>query len=461
MEQDNNQINPNNRKRLVVLGGGESGVGAAILAKDKGMDVFLSDMGAVAPRYAAMLDAEEIAWEQGGHTEQLILNADEVVKSPGIPPTAPIVCALTERGIPVISEIEFAGRYTDAKMVCITGSNGKTTTTMLTYHILRDAGINVGLAGNVGKSLALQVARENHDVYVIELSSFQLENMYDFKANIAVMLNITPDHLDRYDFKMQNYINAKFRILNNLTPRDAFIFWQDDPVIEAQLRVVVTEAALYPFAEHVEKETRAYVDGEDRLVFDTPATSLTMPRAELSLNGLHNLYNSMAAGLSACLLNIGKEDIRRALGNFEGVEHRPEFVADKNGVRYINDSKATNVNSCWYALESMPRAAKPSVVLILGGKDKGNDYTEILPLVQEKVKAIVCMGKDNTKLLDFFTGKVAEIADCHSLQEAVDTCARIAAPGDTVLLSPCCASFDLFHSYEERGTLFKQAVQSL
>ncbi len=446
------------KKRLVVLGGGESGVGAAILGKDKGMDVFLSDMGTVAPRYAAMLDAEGIAWEQGHHTEELILNADEVVKSPGIPPTAPMVRAIVEKGIPVISEIELAGRYTDAKMVCITGSNGKTTTTMLTYHILRDAGINVGLAGNVGKSLALQVAREHHDVYVIELSSFQLENMYDFKANIAVMLNITPDHLDRYDYKMQNYINAKFRILNNLTPQDAFIFWQDDPVIEAQLRQVVTEARLYPFAEHVEAETRAYVDGDDRLVFDTPETSLSMPRAELSLNGLHNLYNSMAAGLSACLLNIRKEDIRRALGNFEGVEHRLEFVADIDGVRYINDSKATNVNSCWYALESMPRAARPGVVLILGGKDKGNDYTEILPLVEEKVKAIVCMGKDNSKLLDFFSGKVENIADCHSLQDAVETSARLASAGDTVLLSPCCASFDLFHSYEERGTLFKEAI---
>lgn len=449
------------RKRLVVLGGGESGVGAAILAKDKGMDVFLSDMSAVPQRYSSILDAEGIAWEQNGHTMELILNADEVVKSPGIPPTSPVVKAVVEKGIPVISEIEFAGRYTEAKMVCITGSNGKTTTTMLTYHILRDAGINVGLAGNVGKSLALQVAREQHDVYVIELSSFQLENMYQFKANIAVMLNITPDHLDRYDYKMQNYINAKFRILNNLTPQDAFVFWQDDPVIEAQLRQVTTEARMYPFAEHIEKDTRAFVDNSDMLVFDTPDTSLTMPRSELSLNGLHNLYNSMAAGLSACLLNIKKDDIRRALGNFEGVEHRLEFVADVNGVRYINDSKATNVNSCWYALESMPSADRPNVVLILGGKDKGNDYTEIEPLVRKKVKAIVCMGKDNAKLLDFFSGKVPEMADSHSLDDAVAACADLAAPGDTVLLSPCCASFDLFHSYEERGAMFKDAVIAL
>ena len=448
-------------KRLVVLGGGESGVGAAILAKDKGMDVFLSDSGSVAPRYAAVLDAEGIEWEHGHHSMDRILNADEVVKSPGIPPTSAVMQAIAERGIPVISEIELAGRYTDAKMVCITGSNGKTTTTMLTYHILHDAGINVGLAGNVGKSLALQVAREHHDVYVIELSSFQLENMYDFKANVAVMLNITPDHLDRYDYKMQNYINAKFRILNNLTPEDAFIFWQDDPVIEAQLRQITTEARMYPFAEHVERDTRAYVDDRDELVLDTPDTSMVMPRAELSLNGLHNLYNSMAAGLSACLLNIRKDDIRRALSNFEGVEHRLEFVADIDGVRYINDSKATNVNSCWYALESMPSTPDPSVVLILGGKDKGNDYTEIEPLVQRKVKAIVCMGKDNAKLLDFFTGKVPAIADTHSLDEAVAQAKAYAAPGDTVLLSPCCASFDLFHSYEERGTMFKDAVKAL
>ncbi len=449
------------RQKLVVLGGGESGVGAAILGKDKGMEVFLSDKGKVAPRYAAILEAEGIEWEQGQHTPERILDATLVVKSPGIPPTAHMVQAITERGIPVISEIELAGRYTDAKMVCITGSNGKTTTTMLTYHILRDAGLNVGLAGNVGRSLALQVAREPHDVYVIELSSFQLENMYDFKANVAVILNITPDHLDRYEYKMQNYVNAKFRILNNLTPHDAFIYWQDDPVIRRQLEQVTTEAKMYPFAEHVERDTKAYVDDEDRIVFDTPATSMTMPRAELSLNGLHNLYNSMAAGLSACLLDIKKEDIRRALSNFEGVEHRLEFVADIDGVRWINDSKATNVNSCWYALESMPSAAEPSVVLILGGKDKGNDYNEILPLVQKKVKAIVCMGKDNAKLLEFFTPHVSEIVDTHSLDEAVNACRSIAAKGDTVLLSPCCASFDLFTSYENRGDLFKEAVKAL
>lgn len=453
--------NKEKRQKLVVLGGGESGVGAAILGKDKGMEVFLSDMGTVAPRYAAMLDAEGIEWEQGHHTPEKILDADIVVKSPGIPPTAPMVRAIADRSIPVISEIEFAGRYTDAKMICITGSNGKTTTTMLTYHILHDAGLNVGLAGNVGRSLALQVAREPHEVYVIELSSFQLENMYDFKANVAVMLNITPDHLDRYDYKMQNYINAKFRILNNLTPRDAFIYWQDDPVIRRQLEQVTTEARMYPFAEHVERDTKAYVGGDDNLVFETPETSMSMPRAELSLNGLHNLYNSMAAGLSACLLDIKKEDIRRALANFEGVEHRLEFVADIDGVRWINDSKATNVNSCWYALESIPSTREPSVVLILGGKDKGNDYTEILPLVKKKVKAIVCMGKDNKKLLDFFSPHISRMADTHSLEDAVAACREFSTEGDTVLLSPCCASFDLFTSYENRGDLFKEAVRNL
>lgn len=453
--------NKEKRQKLVVLGGGESGIGAAILGKDKGMEVFLSDMGTVAPRYAAMLDAEGIEWEQGHHTPEKILDADIVVKSPGIPPTAPMVRAIADRSIPVISEIEFAGRYTDAKMICITGSNGKTTTTMLTYHILHDAGLNVGLAGNVGRSLALQVAREPHEVYVIELSSFQLENMYDFKANVAVMLNITPDHLDRYDYKMQNYINAKFRILNNLTPRDAFIYWQDDPVIRRQLEQVTTEARMYPFAEHVERDTKAYVGGDDNLVFETPETSMSMPRAELSLNGLHNLYNSMAAGLSACLLDIKKEDIRRALANFEGVEHRLELVADIDGVRWINDSKATNVNSCWYALESMPSTREPSVVLILGGKDKGNDYTEILPLVKKKVKAIVCMGKDNKKLLDFFSPHISRMADTHSLEDAVAACREFSTEGDTVLLSPCCASFDLFTSYENRGDLFKEAVRNL
>lgn len=445
------------KKRLVVLGGGESGVGAAILGKVKGMDVFLSDMGTISDKYRTMLNDEGIEWEDGQHTEERILMADEVVKSPGIPPTAPIMQRIASKNIPVISEIELAGRYTEAKMVCITGSNGKTTTTLLIYHILKDAGLNVGLAGNVGRSLALQVAREHHDVYVIELSSFQLENMYDFKANVAVMLNITPDHMDRYDYKMQNYVDAKFRIIRNQTHNDAFVFWQDDPIITAQLRNIHTEATLYPFAEKLEENSAAYIDAENELVINTPDTSIRMPRADLSLNGLHNLYNSMAAGISACLLDVRKEDIRRSLGDFEGVEHRLEYVATVDGVRYINDSKATNVNSCWYALESMPH----NTILILGGKDKGNDYTEIEPLVKEKVKAIVCMGKDNAKLMDFFTGKVSEIRDTHSLDDAIKACRELAVEGDTVLLSPCCASFDLFTSYENRGELFKAAVKAL
>lgn len=446
------------KKTLVVLGGGESGVGAAILAKAKGMDVFVSDYGTIAPHYRQMLDEENIEWEDGKHSMDRILAADEIVKSPGIAPTTPVMKAVAEKGIPVISEIEFAGRYTNAKMVCITGSNGKTTTTLLTYHILKNAGINVGLAGNVGKSLALQVLRENHDVYVIELSSFQLENMYHFKANIAVILNITPDHLDRYDYKMQNYVNAKFRIIQNLTARDAIIYWQDDPVIQAQLKHVTTEAQLMPFAEHEEGgQTKAFVNDQNDIVFSPLRDGFTVPRESLSLKGLHNLYNSMAAGLSACLLDIKKEDIRRALADFEGVEHRLEYVADLDGVRYINDSKATNVNSCWYALESMPR----NTVLILGGKDKGNDYTEIEPLVKEKVKAIVCMGKDNDKLMKFFSDKVPYIRSTHSLEDALKACRELSKAGDTVLLSPCCASFDLFHSYEERGTMFKDAVKAM
>lgn len=446
------------KKRLVVLGGGESGVGAAILGKDRGFDVFLSDSGTIAARFRSQLEAEGIAYEHEGHTPELILNADEVVKSPGIPPTAPLVKQLTEKGIPVISEIEMAGRYTDAKMVCITGSNGKTTTTMLIYHILRSAGIDAGLAGNVGRSLALQVAREPHDVYVVELSSFQLENMYDFKANVAVMLNITPDHLDRYDYRMQNYINAKFRIIQNMTPQDAFVFWQDDPVIRKQLEQVETEARLIPFAEAEEENTKAYIDAENELVISAENKPLVMPRADLALNGLHNLYNAMAAGLSAALLHVKNDDIRRALSDFEGVEHRLEYVDTIDSVRWINDSKATNVNSCWYALESMPESR--TTVLILGGKDKGNDYSEILPLVQRKVKAIVAMGLHNEKIEEFF-GPHVSVVSTHSLADAVEAARKSATAGDTVLLSPCCASFDLFHSYEERGSLFKQAVKTL
>lgn len=443
-------------EKLVVLGGGESGVGAAILGKAKGMEVFLSDAGEIKSHYKEMLEAEGISFEEGGHTESRILDANLVVKSPGIPPYAPLVKKIAAKGTPIISEIEFAGRYTDAKMICITGSNGKTTTTLLTYHILKSAGLNVGLAGNVGRSMALQVAREKHDYYVIELSSFQLENMYDFKAGIAVITNITPDHLDRYDHKMENYVAAKFRILQNQGPEDYFIYWQDDPIIREQIKQLQIEAIRMPFSEYRQEDTKAYVD-KGIVRFETPMEVWDIPRDKLSLTGLHNLYNSMAAGLSASILNIKKETIRHALEDFEAVEHRLEYVRTVKGVRYINDSKATNVNSTWYALESMTGPT----VLILGGKDKGNDYTEIEGLVREKVKAIVCMGADNSKLLDFFDGKVGIIRDTHTLKDAVTACAEIAEPGDTVLLSPCCASFDLFKSYEDRGEQFKAEVRGL
>ena len=443
-------------KRLVVIGGGESGVGAAVLGKVKGMDVWLTDMGAISPRYKEILDKWEISWEEGHHTEDKVLSADEIVKSPGVPLTAPLIVKAMNKGIPVISEIELAGRYTDAKMVCITGSNGKTTTTLLTYHIFKEAGLNVGLAGNVGKSLAMQVATEHHDVYVIELSSFQLDNMYDFKANIAVMLNITPDHLDRYDHKMENYTAAKFRIMQNQTSDDAFIYWEDDPIISAQLKNIQSEARLYPFSARDDKSCTAYMsDGEIHINVDGDDWSI--PRNELSLQGLHNVYNSMAATISASLMKIKKENIRKALASFEAVEHRLEFVRTLNGVRYINDSKATNVNSTWYALESM----NEPVVLVLGGKDKGNDYSEIEQLVKDKVVAIVCLGVDNTKLHAFFDGKVAVVEDARSMKECVDKCHALARDGQTVLLSPCCASFDLFKSYEDRGAQFKDCVNSL
>ena len=444
------------KRRIVVLGAGESGFGAAVLAKDKGFDVFLSDSGSIASKYRDRLVAEGIAFEEGGHSMERILAADEIIKSPGIPLEAPVVKDALAKHIPLISEIEFAGRYTDSKMVCITGSNGKTTTTMLIHHILTHAGVDASLAGNVGKSLAYQVARDPHKVYVVELSSFQLDNMYDFKANIAVMLNITPDHLDRYDHKMQNYINAKFRILQNMTPTDTFIFWKDDPVISEQLRHISTDASLLPFSETPEEGSAAYIDAENELVFNTPVESMAMPRADLALNGLHNVFNSLAAGLSACICDVSKDAIREALADFSGVEHRLEFTADIDGVRWINDSKATNVNSCFYALESMTAPT----VLILGGKDKGNDSSEILPLVKEKVKAIVAMGTDNAKIVDFFKD-VVPVTDTHTLDDAIEACRRIAVTGDTVLLSPCCASFDLFSSYEDRGRKFKAAVREL
>ncbi|MDH6342181.1 UDP-N-acetylmuramoylalanine--D-glutamate ligase [Parabacteroides sp. PFB2-12] len=443
-------------KRIVVLGGGESGTGAAALAKAKGMDVFLSDFSTIAPVYQEMLNARGIAWEEGKHTEELILNADEVVKSPGISDKAPIIKKLKEKGIPIISEIEFAGRYTHARMVCITGSNGKTTTTMLIYHILKEAGLDVGLAGNVGNSLALQVAEDPHEVYIIELSSFQLDNMYDFKADIAVLLNITPDHQDRYDYQMQNYVDAKFRILRNQTEEDAFIFWNDDPVISRELEKLHPQATLYPFALEHKQGVKAYLE-DSHLAIETTHGKFTMEEDLLALTGTHNLYNSMASGIAAKVLDIQDEKIRASLSDFKGVEHRLEKVARVRGVDYINDSKATNVNSCWYALESM----QTKVVLILGGTDKGNDYTEIEELVKNKVRALIFLGVDNTKLHAFFDGKIEQIEDARSMPEAVAIAYRLAQKGDTVLLSPCCASFDLFKNYEDRGEQFKEAVKNL
>lgn len=428
-------------KRLVVLGAGESGVGAAILGKEKGYEVFVSDMGKIKEPYRALLEQNEIEYESEQHTEAKILNATEVVKSPGIPLTAPLIVKLQSLRIPIISEIEFAARYTNAKMICITGSNGKTTTTSLIFDILSRAGLNVGLAGNIGKSLALQVARENHDYYVIELSSFQLDNVYDFRADIAILLNITPDHLDRYDHCFQNYVDAKFRITRNQTVDDAFIYWAEDPVIDQQMKHLDLGATLYPFR---------YAD------------PLPVSDDELSLRGRHNRLNSLAATITANVLNIKKEVIRESLTQFAGVNHRLQYTATIRGVRFINDSKATNVNSCWYALESMTTPT----VLILGGKDKGNDYSEIDELVRQKCHTLVFMGLHNEKLREHFAWFTQEnaqnqIIDTDNLQDAVEGAYRAANEGDTVLLSPCCASFDLFTSYEDRGDQFMAAVRKL
>lgn len=443
-------------KRIVVLGGGESGAGAAVLAKKQGFDVFLSDMSEIKPEYKALLDKYEIVWEEKQHTEELILNAAEVIKSPGIPDKAPMIKKLHALEIPIISEIEFAGRYTQAKMICITGSNGKTTTTMLVYHILKNAGLNVGLAGNVGQSLALQVATDLFDYYVVELSSFQLDGMTEFKADIAILLNITPDHLDRYEYNFQNYVDSKFRITQNQTAEDAFIFWENDPVIKAELAKRNIQSAMYPFAIERTEKTKAFIENDD-LIIKTIKSLFTMPTTELALQGMHNTYNSMAAGLAASIVNVRKENIRQSMQDFQGVEHRLEYVATVKNVRFINDSKATNVNSCWYALQSM----KTPVVLILGGTDKGNDYSEIETLVRDKVKALIFMGLDNSPLHKFFDGKVSKITDVQSIEDAVNTAYEMAEGGDTVLLSPCCASFDLFKSYEDRGKQFKSCVRSL
>lgn len=441
--------------RIVILGAGESGAGAAVLAQKKGFDTFVSDMSLIKDKYKAMLNERGIQWEEGKHTEELILNADEVIKSPGIPNDAPIILKLKNQGTPIISEIEFAGRYTNAKMICITGSNGKTTTTSLIYHIFKKAGLNVGLAGNIGQSLAYQVAECNYDYYVIELSSFQLDNMYKFHANIAVLMNITPDHLDRYGFEMQNYVDAKFRIIQNQTDDDAFIFWNDDPIIQKELHKYGIHGQYFPFAEKNEEGVAAFT--EENKVYFTRPIAFNMEQEELALTGTHNLFNSMAAGISANIAGIRKECTREALNDFKGVEHRLEKVARVKGVDYINDSKATNVNSCWYALQSM----KTKTVLILGGKDKGNDYNEIADLVKEKCSGLIFLGLHNEKLHDFFGNFGLPIVDVQSMPDAVNAAYNMAKKGETVLLSPCCASFDLFKSYEDRGDQFKECVRNL
>ena len=442
-------------KRIVVLGAGESGAGAAVLAKKEGFDVFVSDMSSIAPRYKQMLNDHQIAWEEGHHTENMILNADEIIKSPGIPDTAPMIVKVKERGIGIISEIEFAGRYTTSKMICITGSNGKTTTTSLIYHIFKAAGYDAGLAGNIGHSLALQVAEEPHEYYIIELSSFQLDNMYDFRANIAILLNITPDHLDRYDFKMQNYVDSKMRITQNQTAQDAFIFWNDDPIIKRELEKYDIKAIKYPFSELKENGSIGYIE-EGMYTLEQPEP-FNMEQEALSLTGKHNVYNSLAAGIASNIAGIKKEVIRKSLGDFPGVEHRLEKVCVVRGVQYINDSKATNVDACWYALESM----KTKTILIIGGKDKGNDYTPIMPLVKEKCAGLVYLGADNQKLHDNFDQLGIPVRDTHSMKECIEACYDMAEPGMTVLLSPCCASFDLFKNMEDRGEQFKELARSL
>ena len=442
--------------RIVVLGGGESGVGSAVLAKAKGYDVFLSDMGKITQEYADVLQEWNIPYEQGKHTEELILNADEIIKSPGIPATAPMVKKIAERGIDIISEIEFAGRYDSARKICITGSNGKTTTTSLIYHLLKEAGLNVGLGGNIGKSYAYQVATEKYDIYVLELSSFQLDNVYDFKADIAIITNITPDHLDRYDHKMENYVKSKFRITRNMSSDDCFIFCSDDEITIRHLDQIITKAQKLPFTQKSEVAQGAFVQG-DRMIVRYKEQECDMYLQELALGGKHNVYNSMAAAIAAKVMDIDNEAIRNGLATFQAVEHRLEKVLSIKDVLYINDSKATNVDAAWYALECQTRP----VVWIVGGTDKGNDYSTLIPLAKEKLKAMICMGLDNHKFHESFEGIVPEIHDVTSAADAVKLAHSLATAGDCVLLSPCCASFDLFKNYEDRGRQFKEAVRNL
>lgn len=444
-------------KRVVILGAGESGVGAAMLAQKQGFDVFVSDFGGIADRYKSTLQELNISFEEKQHTEDLILNANEVIKSPGIPSTAPIVKALVKKNIPVISEIEFAKRYTNAKTISITGSNGKSTTTMLTYHILKNAGVNVGLGGNIGQSFAAQVATEEFEWYVLEISSFMLDDMFEFKADIAVLLNITPDHLDRYEYKLENYASSKMRIIQNQTANDFFIYCADDEETTKLLAKTKIAAKQYPFSIRKKIEEGAYLEDTTIHINTHPKEQLTMSISELALQGKHNIYNSMASGIVAKVLELRNETIRESMGNFKNIEHRLEFVAKISDVTYINDSKATNVNSTWYALESVG----PEVVLILGGVDKGNDYSMLKDLVRSKVKAIVCMGKDNKRIHEAFEDDVEIIVNTFSANEAVQVAYHLAKKGNTVLLSPACASFDLFKNYEDRGNQFKAAVKEL
>ncbi len=444
------------QEKVVILGAAESGVGAAVLALKKGFEVFVSDGGKISDKYKSILTKHGIEFEEGKHSEEKILVAKEIIKSPGIPDKTEIVKKVREQQIPVISEIEFAGRYTNAKMIGITGTNGKTTTTLLTHHILKKAGLNVGLAGNVGKSLALQVAEENHDHYVVELSSFQLDGMFDFKCDIAILTNITPDHLDRYDYKLENYASSKFRVTQNQTASDVFIYCADDELTNQYIGNTNIKAQQYPFSIKKKLDKGAWLEDKSIQIL-TNTNQFTMLIQDLALQGKHNIYNSMAAALSARALEIRKDMVRESISDFHNIEHRLEYVMSVNGTDYINDSKATNINSTWYALETFHRP----VVLILGGVDKGNDYSMLEELVKEKVKAIICMGTETKKIHKAFKSMVDEIVDVASAEEAVRESYRIAKPGYIVLLSPACASFDLFENYEDRGRQFKAAVRGL
>jgi UDP-N-acetylmuramoylalanine--D-glutamate ligase len=446
-----------NNKRIVILGAGESGTGSAILACKQEYDVFVTDSGKIKPRYKDLLETYGISYEENRHTEKLILNADEIIKSPGIPESSIIIELIRKKGIKIISEIEFAGRFTNAKKICITGSNGKTTTTSLIHHMMRKAGLNAGIAGNIGRSFAYQVATEEYDYYVLEISSFQLDGMYEFKADIAILLNITPDHLDRYDYNLQNYVDSKFRITQNITEDQYFIFCSDDEITIKELERIVTKARQLPYAYEKHEDDVAWVDEKDFLRIEFDDIDFTLSVNELSLRGRHNTYNSMAAGIAGNVLKIRKEVIREALMDFQSVEHRLEPVVKVHGIEFINDSKATNVNSTWFALESM----NTEVIWIAGGVDKGNDYNELKKLAEMKVKALVCLGKDNKKLLDSFADSVETIVECTSMRDAVRKAYHLGKDGDTVLLSPACASFDLFENYEDRGRQFKENVREL